>query len=73
MPNCRSCGASIIFARSTNNKPLPLDARPVHGGNIELRRGVAHYVGVDVNARTPRYVSHFATCPKAEQHRKAKA
>ena len=66
MANCRSCGAAIIWATTTAGKRMPLDPKPIsvaigegvtNGGTVEIRRG---------------YVSHFATCPSADQHRKPK-
>jgi hypothetical protein len=67
---CRSCGAPLLWAQTTAGKNMPLDAAPTANGNIELRHGLARYVTPDANATTPRYTSHFATCPNAGQHRK---
>lgn len=72
MPACRSCGAPILWARTVQGKAIPLDAQRSERGNIELRGGTAHYVTPDINAEL-RYISHFATCPQADQHRKPKA
>ena len=68
---CKSCQAAIWWARTTKGKPIPLDPQPVVGGNIEVNGGIARYVTPDQNAVTQRFVSHFATCKNAEQHRKA--
>lgn len=60
---CRSCGAAIVWATSTNGRPTPLDAKTE-------RRIV---IGSDDVARVvDTYVSHFTTCPNAAQHRKSK-
>jgi hypothetical protein len=79
---CRSCGAKVIWARTaTSGKPMPVDAEPVDGGNVLLSQVVA---GVGTPTATvvgntvqpsifgddgPRYVSHFSTCPRADEHR----
>jgi hypothetical protein len=74
---CRSCGAPIIWALTRNDKRMPIDVGPVEGGNVEIvardtRRDVPYVV---VHAQPPMgvdklYMSHFATCPNAETHRK---
>jgi hypothetical protein len=72
MATCRSCNAPIRWARTVNDKAIPLDAQPTTLGNLELRGQVAHHVTPDHNALGTRYTSHFATCKNAAQHRKAK-
>jgi hypothetical protein len=64
---CRSCGAPITWARTTSGKPIPLDPEPVDRGNLEVEDGVARPVLIE--AGKLRYVTHFATCPNAPQHR----
>ena len=65
---CRSCGAPIEWARTTNGKALPLDVGEFDAGNIDLEDGLALYVlplpGV------ARRRSHFASCPNADAHRR---
>ena len=68
---CSSCGAAIFWERTKNGKHIPVDAAPSPDGNIEMRGGIAHVVG-DELPLAPRFKSHFATCPNAAQHRKAK-
>lgn len=69
---CRSCGAKILWAVTTNNKPIPLDDRPASDGNLHLEEGVA-YVDLDRERWPgPHYKTHFASCPHAKQHRKAR-
>jgi hypothetical protein len=66
---CRSCGAPIIFAQTDGGKTIPVDAAPQK--RVVLRP-------VDLPNEPPvaqvvdTYVSHFATCPNAAQHRKPK-
>lgn len=83
MSSCRSCGAEVRWAHTANGRAMPLDAEPVPDGNVvytgrDVRndRGVAR-PEVRVEAQPPmfddgqpRYVSHFATCPNADQWRK---
>jgi len=75
MDKCRSCGAPIKWVVTQKNRRMPVDLEPVEGGNIELhpqgefRPPLAVYHSI----RPPGikyYISHFATCPKAEQHRR---
>lgn len=53
---------------------IPLDVEPVDDGNIVLGRDddgpVAMYLRKDETTTRDRYVSHFATCPHAAEHRK---
>jgi len=97
-PSCRSCGAPILWARSTRGRMVPLDREPVADGTIILGAddvafvlGPAGYhshfatgtiiLGADdvafvlgpadePIAGTPRYHSHFATCPDADKYRR---
>jgi hypothetical protein len=67
--SCRSCGAPIVWAVTSSGKRMPLDAR------------AAVVFGLDTTSDPPLatrgqgdplYVSHFATCPNAAQHRKSR-
>ena len=52
---------------------MPLDAIPVHDGNVLLStNGLATVIGLDakVASGTPAYKAHFATCPDAGRYRK---
>lgn len=65
---CRSCGASIVWVKTreyVNKKgeqkggaSMPIDAATANGSSV-------------FNAQEG-HISHFATCPNATQHRKAK-
>jgi hypothetical protein len=73
---CSSCRARILWAISeASGKPIPLDAEPTEKGNIVVVNGtVARYVRAAERATIAAqslYVSHFATCPNAAQHRRA--
>lgn len=66
MSNCRSCHAEIIWAKTESGKAMPLDAKP--------EKRFILFPGPDGNedeaVAVDTYVSHFATCPNANQHRK---
>ena len=66
MAQCRSCGAEIVWVRMVKSgKANPLDAKP------EMRVVITTKIGEDQYAEVvATYVSHFATCPNAKQHRK---
>lgn len=71
--SCRSCGATIIWTRTEAGKRMPIDVEPVDGGNLILKRGHGGQYWAIVAAddiEPTRYVSHFATCPHADQHRR---
>lgn len=66
---CRSCGASIVFARTAKGKQMPLNAEPqrlvVLEPDPQALDGLTK-VAVVRACFTP----HFATCPAAAEHRK---
>lgn len=77
MTTCSTCERPILWALSERGKPIPIDPQPRADGNIVLRAlggvedRVAHVLKPDETASAePRYVSHFATCPQAETHRR---
>ncbi len=55
---CRSCGAIIMWMRTKSGKRMP-----VNYGSIPLN---------DPGVFDPErgHISHFATCPNADKHRK---
>ena len=73
MATCKSCGAEIKWARTASGRRMPLDAD--ERGNIIIENGVLKVVPKDeiggILAAT--YTSHFATCPQAKTHRKARS
>lgn len=77
MSSCRSCRAPIVWASTVNGRSMPVDRDPVPDGNLILTYpspGSALALVVDPDQTMlddpPRYVSHFVTCPNADQHRK---
>jgi hypothetical protein len=70
---CKSCDAPIMWAPTENGKSIPLDPAPVEGGNVQIDAdGTAHVLGSAPLDAQPLHISHFATCPTADQHRKPK-
>lgn len=72
---CSSCGASIFYAKtraSGGRTWMPLDWKPVEGGNVALDADDLAIVDPPAELPGDRYVSHFATCRFAAQHRKPK-
>lgn len=75
---CGSCDAPIIWASTVKGRPMPVDAEPDPDGNILLharpgRGPLAEVVpaGQDgLIAGEQLRLSHFATCPNADQHRR---
>lgn len=78
MSACRSCGAEIFWAETAGGKRMPVDADPVPDGNVIVEDRPGDGLRATVlepgalmldDPGLPRYVSHFATCPNASQHR----
>ena len=77
MSRCKSCTAEVFWARTASGKLIPIDADPVEGGNVHIvtRRadGTPATVRVAIQDEPhpgyDTYVSHFATCPDAREHR----
>lgn len=74
--HCRSCGAPVIFAtHSSSGKVQPLELvseadAPEHGTFILVPAGGWFlYMPAGPADPWPRYRSHFATCPQADQWR----
>lgn len=76
---CKKCRAEVLWATTRPadatkpGKPMPVDPELVVGGNIALSVDavgmlVARYV--PPAATVEAYVSHFSTCPNADEFRK---
>lgn len=79
MSKCRSCGAEIIWIKMRSGKAMPCDAykRTMIKGDgkdvlITDDGGIIHgtFADYEHGANASGYISHFATCPNANQHRK---
>jgi hypothetical protein len=72
---CRTCGAEIVWATTEKGKAIPIDATPnLLQGNISLESSADPREGplakFAKKGESGSYVSHFATCPQASEHRK---
>lgn len=79
MSKCRSCGAKIIWIITPAGKKMPCDPEPVYfkpaqdgelrlvTANGTIARGTKAEKAEDALCG---YVSHFATCPNADKHRR---
>jgi len=80
---CRSCDAPILFIKTKNGKTMPVNAEPVWirkdaAGKTYIKSDGSFITGEIVgdayddpeNKPVEAYVSHFATCPQAENFRK---
>lgn len=75
---CKKCQAAVLWVLTEAERPMPVNAEPAHGvGNLvlTLRKGQLHARAYDAETDDGRnrYLSHFATCPFAEQFRKGAA
>lgn len=70
---CRSCSKPIAWFMTPSNKRLPVDPVPTATGNVVIDAELALVLSADALAKldvwTPRYTSHFATCPEADSWR----
>lgn len=71
MANCKSCQAPIRWELTVTGRNIPLDAEPVLNGNLIFDEN-GRIVTVEPRASKLAYISHFATCPQAAKHRKAR-
>jgi hypothetical protein len=77
---CRSCGAEVVWAVTPGGKRMPVDPEPVVDGNVHLDRRqnppLAQVIGSAPTLYDEEpadvYVSHFATCPNADRHRRSR-
>jgi len=79
MSKCKSCGAEIRWIKTFSGKSMPVDAEPVNfyadGGKelfVTSNGAVVHGTRTDGTQDHTHigYISHFATCPNADTHRK---
>lgn len=65
---CRDCGKLILWGETLDGKRIPLDMRPPIFRIIRTQNGLVTLVERMENAG----VSHFATCPRANDFSSAK-
>jgi hypothetical protein len=61
--NCGSCNAPILWITTANGKNAPVDRKPE-------KRYVLRDAAPGIGDVLDTYISHFATCPFADEHRK---
>lgn len=75
---CKTCGAEILWLKHHETmKSNPIDAKPNVNGNLAISREKGLYrtatgneIDMAKNDGKNLYISHFATCRQADQHRK---
>lgn len=75
MTNCRSCGAAILWITTAKGKKMPIDAvERAHLNEGQRRIHVfdrdGKSVPIEPGKSSVGHLSHFATCPDAQKHRK---
>lgn len=66
MPSkCSSCGADIEWSMTERGKAVPLNKPPEKRFIMFFKPGCPEYVKL-----VETWLSHFATCPNAKQHRR---
>lgn len=67
MSVCKSCGAPIMWRTNRiTGKKVPVDAKPVEGGNVKLISATDVIVAAKGSGT---HVLHFVACPDAAKHR----
>lgn len=83
MSKCKSCGAEIIWITMASGKAMPCDAQKISYSEnliptakdanvmtLVTEKGKIVRTVFDPDGDKVGYVSHFATCPAANIHRK---
>lgn len=80
MVKCKSCGAPIIFIGTPKGRRIPCDAEPVKywqkdGGSAKVVTPNGEVVSAELEGDPQEatgigHISHFASCPNANQHRR---
>lgn len=69
--HCHSCRAPVVWSITAKGKRMPLDACPRSDGTFIIdSEGIARKPQLGEDVPFLLYVSHFATCPNADRHRK---
>lgn len=80
MPKCKGCQAEIIWIKTVNGKNMPCNAKEVvywenKDGKANIVRTNGEVVRADLEGEEGKesgigYISHFASCPNANSHRR---
>lgn len=68
---CSSCGKNILWTVTEAGKRMPVDAEPTGKATVLVRNPADPET--PISKQRDIYISHFATCANAAQHRKPKA
>ena len=73
--SCKSCGAPIFYVASERGNNMPLNSKPEKRVVLTNEAGylVKNASEVSVGRVVDVYISHFATCPNANKHRRPHA
>lgn len=66
--HCKGCGAEIVFLTTELGAKMPCDAKP-----LKVLVPVQPHAYPMIYQVENGYVSHFSTCPKADEFRKGRA
>lgn len=67
--DCKACGAPLAFGKSTSGKIIPIDLR-AQTYAIVFEKSDSRHLEIIPTGMT--YVTHFATCPKANEFSQSK-
>jgi hypothetical protein len=76
--HCKWCGRGIRYIpHEESRKTAPIDDVPTRDGNILIDEEKGTYRIVTTHTELAKYIgrlhmNHWATCPKAAEHRRAK-
>ncbi|GGG04426.1 hypothetical protein GCM10007304_18160 [Rhodococcoides trifolii] len=78
--SCKACGARIFFAETKTTERMPVNVEPDDRGNLAVYAGTGNKVHANVirpgqaagmrAAGLPTFVSHFSSCPRADEFRR---
>lgn len=74
---CASCQQDVLWAKTSQGKRMPIDPEPRPDGNLAVYRDHLGQLrtrvlskGYEPESYERRGISHFATCPHADRHRR---
>lgn len=77
MSRCKSCNAEIIWIKTKTGKSMPCNPKPIQfrpdpDGEMNLVEsdGTVIKGTMDTASQRVGYISHFATCPNSNRHRR---
>lgn len=77
MSKCKSCGAPLVWIRTTAGKNMPCNAEPVRfdyklgsKDKVVTENGEVLPAEIRSDGSETGYIPHWATCPEADKHRK---